>query len=562
MDENNVDTTLTEEQKDELAKEVSENGVAVEQEINDSNVGVPLIKRVLSMIPTLGLAFALGNINAGEVVRNIGNTLGKSGEVLEQITENAPKIAKAIQVTGDRLFKITEVFSKNESEQHHEAQDSNSVKQVPNAQSQDTKMKQAAFWTQGDDKISNIMQNARVNENGKVVGIDVSESLPADELRKMLTTEGIPSTVMDQFGTQHDISDLAGKIDYVMIKIGVRGYGGPGNFADIGDSYLEQAKVCEELGIPYGFYYYSTAISDQEAEEEVSQVKERLDRLRDTISTDFFLMPLTLDVEQCEGSRLCGRDVTDVAAEWANKAEEVTGKKVLLYTGGRDVSGPEKILDISRFNAQLRSGPTRIWTPGPRKPDGSQVYQANQNHINNIVNEGGDIAIIQSILDQSNPQVGFPSSDIDIMDKDVFEQMMREGPGVPKARFNPLEAVRVLVDDKSEEIQQIEDEPEQQQTEQGEQQDGETKEQSSSKEKKENNGFFGWIREKIGGVIRKIVPGKRLLSLPEAKQASLSKEVDSFRDSLKVDVNDDKPKGGDDQPTIKRAADREPEDDR
>ena len=379
--------------------------------------------------------------------------------------------------------------------------------------------------------VDSILSNTRVNENGKVVGIDVSESLPAEELERILSSDNaIPETVYDVNGVEHDIEDLAGPVDFVMIKIGARGYGEPGNFADIGDSYLEQAEVCERLGIPYGFYFYSTALNKDEALEEVEVVKANLDRLGER---KYNLMDLTLDVEQDEhGSRINGKDVTDVMAYWANKAEELTGHKVMLYTGGRDVSGPEKILDIPRFNEQLDSGPARIWIPGPRVPDGSEVYYANQEQINSVANENGDIAIIQAILEQTNPEQGLVvGTDIDIMDVDVFKKIIREN---GRTRLKEIDGQDELDDDIEEIIDREYDSLQLRVDTSKLDEDRELKQEIQEEEKV---GFWERVRGAVGGLFNKIFHREETLELPESFESDEQKQRAStdFRDSLKVE---------------------------
>lgn len=272
--------------------------------------------------------------------------------------------------------------------------------------------------------IERILNNTKTNKNGKVIGIDISEKMSAEKLEKLLTSKNaIPTSTYSYNGVEHNTSDLAGAIYFVMIKIGARGYGEEGNLVDIEDSFVEQAKVCENIGIPYGFYYYSTALTEEETREEVEIVENNLNKISEK---RYNLMDLTLDTEQCDGSRLVGKDITDIKAYWANYAEEKIGRKVMLYTGGKDVVGDKKILDLKRFSEQIKSGVPNIWFPGPRVPDGSKVYTENQEQINIIVKEVNDIEIIQTILDQNNPALGLEEHiDIDIMDLEVFENMIK-----------------------------------------------------------------------------------------------------------------------------------------
>ena len=70
-----------------------------------------------------------------------------------------------------------------------------------------------------------------------------------------------------------DVSKHNGKIDWskvkvdgVVIRLGYRGYG-KGTLT-IDDQYYNNAKGCTFYGIPFGVYFFSTAISAAEGKEE------------------------------------------------------------------------------------------------------------------------------------------------------------------------------------------------------------------------------------------------------------------------------------------------------
>ncbi len=465
----------------------------------------------LGLIPVLGLAMALGNVDAEEVERNIAGAFEQSRESIERTAPLETGTDDDIILSDGIVYRLSDKIegAKKEEDAQKSTQSDTQILGEANAST----FRQAISFDKKEDRVQEIMSNVRVNENGKVVGIDVSQYLSAQDLRRILTTDGLPSRVYDEKGTEHNIEDLSGKVDYVIIKIGARSFQEDGHIVDVGDEYIKQARVCEELGIPYGFYFYSAAISEGEATEEVELVKHQIEVLQDSSSTEYFMLPVFVDVEQQKGSRLSGKDVTDIAAHWINTAEEELGRSILLYTGGRDAAGPEKIVDIKRLNSQLNNGPARIWTTGPRTPDGRSVGPISQSYINTIVAEGGDIVMIQAILDQTNPEVGLPKTDVDIMDSDVFEEMLRDGSEVGK-QTDEHQA--------SEEIEGIDT--------QDEQQDEEVP--------LEQKGLLHRIIQSIGKLFHGKSDEKEDGELLGSTQASLpiKDEGEEFRKSLRVSV--------------------------
>lgn len=271
--------------------------------------------------------------------------------------------------------------------------------------------------------VDEIVKNTRANENGKVIGIDVSSMTP-EELKMLLTKDdAIPDNCYCYIDNRtHKTKDLSGKISYVYIKIGARGYGKEGRMADNGDNYVYLAKVCEELGIPYGFYFYSTALDIEEADEELAFINKLL---REVDGRDYNLLPFALDVELEGGSRLKGHDVTDVMAYWANQAEPNLGK-VVLYTDARHLAEcQDKLIDMNEFNSQLISGPAKVWLVGMRDADTGNIIQARQNKINEIADDT-DIWMSQCLLDTKLIEDSNRKADINIIDRRRFVETLYE----------------------------------------------------------------------------------------------------------------------------------------
>ena len=191
----------------------------------------------------------------------------------------------------------------------------------------------------------------------------------------------------------------------------------------LNDNYLDQAAVCEKYGIPYGFYYYSTCIDNNEAKAEANAINKALDSVK---SRKYNLLPLAIDVELASGSsdRQWGKDVTEAKAYLANLVEPTQGKTI-LYGGGRSISSssPECVLDINRYNKLLESGESDVWLATPRTDDGG-ISNDTQKYISTI-SKVADITISQTVLDARINNTGIDINMID--DKEYKKMIQRQG---------------------------------------------------------------------------------------------------------------------------------------
>lgn len=274
-----------------------------------------------------------------------------------------------------------------------------------------------------------IKSNISVRNNGNVVGIDASNITP-DQLRSLLNKDdAIPDTCY-RYGQKFDISDSAGKIDFVILRIGARGWGAAGNMVDNGTGYIQLANICEELGVPYGFYFYSTAITKEEADEEISYCINGVNAIGER---KYNLIPFSLDLEthiqyNADGSatksRVIGHDQTEVAAYWANEAEKKLGK-IMIYTAGKNLnpSNYEYIINCERLNQSIMSGKPKIWLVGMRNPNNSYIYGQDDY---NTAKEKLNVVMTQTMLDGENREEGLPNVDIDIIKAEDFIDMIND----------------------------------------------------------------------------------------------------------------------------------------
>ena len=277
-----------------------------------------------------------------------------------------------------------------------------------------------------------LLDRLRVNENGQVIGIDISDGVSPEQLEELLTNpNAIPSKgYRDEYNEQtketeqveYNLDDLQGKIDYVILKIGARRYGENGNIVDYGNIYAEQAKVCEMYGIPYGFYFFSTALTYSEAEEEVEYFEKALEELGD--SRKYNLIPPIIDSEPASGFRTYKEDLTEIIALELNELGKVDGKP-MLYTMGPNIASnsPEKNIDIEKLNEHLEDGPVTLWLSSHRRTDNSDVY--GPQYLKDVENQT-TISMIQTANDIYNDQEGLSCKvDINMADQAEFRKIIK-----------------------------------------------------------------------------------------------------------------------------------------
>lgn len=221
-----------------------------------------------------------------------------------------------------------------------------------------------------------VVNGVHLNATGNVTGIDVS-TLSPDVLREILQN-GISERTRSVHGT-FDTSQLAGKIGYVYIKIGASTYGN-GKLATLDyDNYIEQVAVCEELGVPYGFYYYSTAINVEEANMELNCIQERIEDLRQRYDMKNNLLEIAVDVELSDS-----RD-----RQYRGNIQEQTEAKAALING---------IQEQNLSNKVLIYGPGRVM-----QPDLDQIFDLG--YLSTLLSNPEDVGLWQcSLMDRNGNQ--------------------------------------------------------------------------------------------------------------------------------------------------------------
>ena len=276
-----------------------------------------------------------------------------------------------------------------------------------------------------------------VNERGNVTGIDVAHA-NGEDLERLLTNDHIIGDNVDSVYGEYSSSDLGGRINYVYIGIGASSMNSNAIFDR--EYFLECADVCEKLGVPYGFYFYSTAVENEEGD--MSQADHELEFIRECISAinpdsrKYDLLPFAYDREigrsDVEDRKLYpGRDTSRITAYTINELRKDLPYPIVLYGGGRDLATNEKILDIDTVNSLLDGDPIDIWAALSRTHDGSSIESVNA--ANNIDATQSNVVMIQTVLDVTMDGVGV---DLDIAEKDEYFAMLEGKSGKKVQKTN------------------------------------------------------------------------------------------------------------------------------
>lgn len=258
-----------------------------------------------------------------------------------------------------------------------------------------------------------------------VTGIDISSMSP-NTLRKLLQT-GIPDQVSSDYGT-FNTSQLAGDINFVYIKLGASPYQST-NFAPLEyDNYIEQVKICEEFGIPYGFYYYSTAINEEEAKMELNCIQERIENLREKYDLQNNKLEIAVDVElsnskdrQYNGNI---KEQTEAKATLINGIQELNLSNNVLIYGPSRVMKPDldQIIDLSYLHTLLDNPDNvTLWQTSLINKNGT-IKSSLEYDISYAEEQGFSTSVCQLLLDGT--VIG--KIDINSMDREHYETLLNQ----------------------------------------------------------------------------------------------------------------------------------------
>lgn len=115
-------------------------------------------------------------------------------------------------------------------------------------------------------------------------------------------------------------------IEFVMLRLGLRGYTEGGLFQD--DSFAQNLRGAQYAGLGVGVYFFSQATTVEEAEEEADYVLEVLDGRELTFPVAFDWEPIPGDVARTDG--VDGETMTKCAAAFCKRIEDA-GYRPAVY---------------------------------------------------------------------------------------------------------------------------------------------------------------------------------------------------------------------------------------
>ena len=249
-----------------------------------------------------------------------------------------------------------------------------------------------------DEKLELYLKNTVVNNKGEVLGIDISSSMPPEELGKILRGEiEIPAKFYQKGYGNIDLGSRFSnrRVNYVYISIGASGYV---NFREIEkdmERVKKQVEECKKSNTPCGFYYYSTCKTEAEAIMEAEWINERWMEGE---------LPFVIDVEiGSENDRQLGNreEVTKAKIKLAQLLEEKHGE-VMLYTCR---NANHKLIGINDFHNGLNIS-SYTWCVAPVNSESQNNWS---NYVDDVTEKG--VAMTQIVLDK---KIGDKGADIDI----------------------------------------------------------------------------------------------------------------------------------------------------
>ncbi|MFI3307176.1 MAG: hypothetical protein R3Y21_01280 [Mycoplasmatota bacterium] len=208
--------------------------------------------------------------------------------------------------------------------------------------------------------ISAAIENIKTidtTDEGKILLIDIWELTP-DNLEKLIISGN--SNSIDNFSYVPNE-----QISGAMIKIGASGYGTFALSDDFSiDNAYNQITKLEEYGIPYGFYYYSTCATEEEAKLELEWINGRLQELvykNGGKELTGNVLPFTIDVEVANSTdRQLGysmEEVTNAKIKLSELLKEQGIEETFIYTDAKAASylnaggyvNSERVFDLEKY---------------------------------------------------------------------------------------------------------------------------------------------------------------------------------------------------------------------
>ena len=340
----------------------------------------------------------------GTIIDSTGETIVADGREWTEIEYGG--------ITGWVATEYLKEFTRQEQSQKQEEQE---------------QIQQQEQQIQETSEPEHVESEGITNRTGGVTIIDVSTMTPK-QLRAILEN-GIPGELSNDNDVIYNTRGVSGKIHGVLIKIGASTYG-KGEFRQTDyNAYKGLVAVCEELRVPYGFYFYSSSTNMKQGEMEVEYVQNVIEELENEFDMKYNTLPFAWDRELTGTSdRQYGKDVTDIVAYQINETQaRGISEKVLLYTAGRivDENDSDQLIDLERVKASLTNPDDfAIWLCAPAARWGNET-QSTTEYIDMIENKY-QISVVneQRYLDMNSPTGG--EMDVDSMDGGYYYEITGE----------------------------------------------------------------------------------------------------------------------------------------
>lgn len=274
-----------------------------------------------------------------------------------------------------------------------------------------------------------VVDGINVNLTGNVTIIDFSTIEP--EKLEELFKNGIPHQVNAK-GKLYDTSSFCQSINGAYIKIGSSNPYTEDLYIEEYSSYEKQVELCEKLGIPYGFYYYSTAITEEEAKIEFDCIQSRLEALQKKLDLQNNKFPFAVDIEIAnKNDRQLGTDnvltKTEAKAKLINDIQDAEFSDEVLFYGPMRVmkSDLDQIVNLDYLGRLLdNKDSVSLWLTSTMKQNGD-ITEDLKNDIAYGEELGFSTVTTQLVLDAKlNDKDKYSVYDIDNMNFDYYKKQI------------------------------------------------------------------------------------------------------------------------------------------
>ncbi len=293
----------------------------------------------------------------------------------------------------------------------------NENKDIPE-ENEDTKEKEEISNTNLDGDEISIDFASEGSKDGYLV-IDVnSDAITSSQLENLLKQDVAYDTSSSSaiYGVAYPIQ-VTTRPKAVIIKMGATGYANPFSIIDISkyqSKVNDLADVCEKYDIPYGFYYFSQATNNNEADDEKDYIVKMYQSLG---GRNYNILPLYLDVET-NGNRYRNSlhgDITNVVNHEASELRKELNRDIAIYS---EHNALNSIINYDNLDSEVKDD---IWIV-----DAGPLHSSDVQKIENSVKLrqfGLDVAVDSNndnVITQDDARVDF-----NLMDSDYYKSKVR-----------------------------------------------------------------------------------------------------------------------------------------